>query len=202
MCKYYSDHIELYTRNMKRLPDREEYIYKQLFVIPEIEFCIDCELVTDNQSTSSSVMRINEKVKLIAFDVISYKFEKDKVVVDTTKKPIIDRRAILSDIFDRVPGLFSIVESVHLKTPTITESNCELLEIPDSLKPIKINDLIKYFVKLCHATQLEGVVYKIGSSAYEYGKSSQWKKFKCDRDTIDVIILSESKGKKGTKYEN
>lgn len=48
---------------------------------------------------------------------------------------------------------------------------------------------------------MEGIVVKIGGSKYEYGKRSQWKKFKCERDTLDVIVLNSRVGKKGTKYE-
>jgi ATP-dependent DNA ligase len=45
-------------------------------------------------------------------------------------------------------------------------------------------------------------VYKEFDSVYEGGKSKRWKKFKHERETIDVIVVGSECGKKGTKFEN
>ena len=49
-------------------------------------------------------------------------------------------------------------------------------------------------MSVCKMRNIEGIVYKFGSAKYEYGRSKYWKKFKPERETLDLIVMDCYKG--------
>lgn len=190
----------VFSRNQENTAGKYPDVLREIddYIKPETKsFILDCECVawdvqekrilpfqvlSTRKRKAAEDDEIKVKVCLFAFDLLHLN---DKSLI---KMPLLERRKILRESFDEVPGKFMFAQSRDVD---------ELEEIQEVL-----DEAVK--------SQCEGLMVKALDSTYEIAKRSQyWLKLKKDYlegigDTIDAVVIGADygKGKRTGHYGN
>ena len=142
-------------------------------------------MTIDIESVCYKLLELSNNLKLIPFDIFNHD--------DLSLK---ERREILHNI-QKTTDLFTICNYIYIIEKCVVRFDHTDINFLSSITVDDINaqNIIKKCMEYCVSNNKEGVVIKQPNSKYEYKRSSKWLKFKPERDTLDLLVVDEYKGK-------